>query len=476
VALGQVFRDLGPAIARFLPARDVLIAGRISRNVNLAASPEQIRAAVGLIQARRSMEAFRATLAANNAVSKLQAQRMGVVIVRGDNFVSGNQSARSARGRAATGSDVSRIIEQRRTIPPSPVTIVHREDGHGTGAFWDHYTTQKMTGRNTLAVHPDAVTPSIVTHAANGNRGHNYRGAMPSSDPLPLPSEVGGGSGLLMIAGGNAGLESEQSRRHKDHTPTGDAAVRHGHRQALERELLRQARLTGRPVLAVCGGSWRLLETFGGQTRLVDPNTHQSRQMPYLRADGQVGGGSHIQEHGVRFATSTSILSGAMQTGGQPLPANVNSVHWAVADERRPRELTGVERLAPSSSTEPGRQMLQVTARGATEQERPYQGLSSTELQQRHRNAVEAFETRHGAPMLGLQWHPEAYNPDQPEYHANRNVMNFMARAGDAYEARRLTLRQFRFVSGLLEASGLAFTATNIKKMSLALAKLEGRQ
>jgi hypothetical protein len=120
--------------------------------------------------------------------------------------------------------------------------------------------------------------------------------------------------------------------------------------------------------------------------------------------------------------------------------------------------------------------MLQVTARGATEQERPYQGLSSTELQQRHRNAVEAFETRHGAPMLGLQWHPEAYNPDQPEYHANRNVMNFMARAGDAYEARRLTLRQFRFVSGLLEASGLAFTATNIKKMSLALAKLVGRQ
>jgi hypothetical protein len=198
--------------------------------------------------------------------------------------------------------------------------------------------------------------------------------------------------------------------------------------------------------------------------------------MPFLRADGLVGGGSHIREHGLRIGDDRSVLSAAMQSGTRTnLPTSVNSVHWAVADERRRNELTGVARLPSSSLTESGEQMLQVTARGVTSQRRPYPGLSQAELQERHRYAVEAFETRHGAPMLGLQWHPEAYNPNQPEYHANRNVLNFMAGAGDAYEARRSVTRRFEFIRGLLAASGLPLTPQNVAMMSRQLAKLEGQ-
>jgi gamma-glutamyl-gamma-aminobutyrate hydrolase PuuD len=476
-ALAQVFQTVGPQLAGFLPAQDLLNARRLSRNVTLAATPQQVRNAVKVVHERKQFEAFRAVLAANNEVNVTRAANMRVVIVDGNNRVQGAQPLRSPASRAKVAALVSHAIENRRRKVHSPVTIVHREEGRGTGAFWDHYTTQKMTGRPTLALHPAEVKPTIVSHVeGTEKRGHNYRGAMPVTAPSTISSEFGSGSGLLMIAGTNVGLESEQPRRHREHTPTREAAVRHSRREQLERELLREARLTGRPVLAVCGGSWRLLEAYGGQTRLVDANTHQSRVMPFLRADGLVGGGSHIREHGLRIGDDRSVLSAAMQSGTRTnLPTSVNSVHWAVADERRRNELTGVARLPSSSLTESGEQMLQVTARGVTSQRRPYPGLSQAELQERHRYAVEAFETRHGAPMLGLQWHPEAYNPNQPEYHANRNVLNFMAGAGDAYEARRSVTRRFEFIRGLLAASGLPLTPQNVAMMSRQLAKLEGQ-
>lgn len=57
---------------------------------------------------------------------------------------------------------------------------------------------------------------------------------------------------------------------------------------------------------------------------------------------------------------------------------------------------------------------------------------------------VEAVETKYGAPILLVLWHPEAYAVQEnrstvPEDHSrfHQNLIRFMAQAGDACYARR---------------------------------------
>lgn len=61
---------------------------------------------------------------------------------------------------------------------------------------------------------------------------------------------------------------------------------------------------------------------------------------------------------------------------------------------------------------------------------------------------VEAFETKNGAPTLGIQWHPEAYCRYKEgnkiySHSKQRNILEFMAKAGVAYAARRRLVKEF---------------------------------
>jgi len=368
--------------------------------------------------------------------------------------------------RARVAYQISRRIEAQRHQLASPVTIAYREDDWGGGAFWDHYTTQKMTGRDTVALHLAAVKPFIPTGAELEWTKHHYEDGLPRSVSSSLSS--GGGEGLLMIAGSNIGLESEQPKRNPAHSPEDERARRHAARQLLERDALWDARHTGRPVLAVCGGSWRLLEAFGGRTRALEPETHQSRQGPYIRQHGSIA--VTAKEHGVSFTPNT-ILSGALTGRDTALPGRVNSVHWAAADESRPGRLKDVE-INPSMPKRTNK-LLEVTARGITGEAmyanldekkllRKY-GLTEKQVKKRDPHSVEAFETRHGAPMLGVQWHPEAYNESQTEYAANRNLMNYMARAGDAFDARRAMVRQAQTMFDAADAKEVRIVPSFVK-------------
>lgn len=300
---------------------------------------------------------------------------------------------------------------------PAGVTIAHREDARGAGAFWDHFTVRRALDRATTASYHAHQNTDIVPNPEG--KGGRYSGPMPGGNP---PVHTDEGQGLLFIPGGNYGLETEKPTRDPAHRPSGDAMTRQGHRAEHERELLRRARLTGRPVLAVCGGSWRLLEAFGGTTRRVQTHTHQTRIMPYLTTTGQIA--RVASEHPITILPDT-MLSKVFRSKQGDVPGIVNTAHWAVAEEPRRGVLAGVD-------TEPV-PPLAVSAR-APSSTPPYMGDGTEE---RNWGSVEGFETTHGAPMMGIQWHPEAYNPGDLHTEANRSILSWMAKAGDAYEARR---------------------------------------
>ncbi|HEY4146939.1 gamma-glutamyl-gamma-aminobutyrate hydrolase family protein [Pinirhizobacter sp.] len=333
----------------------------------------------------------------------------------------------SEGARKLRSSEVSMKLAAHNPIKRQPITISHREDAHGAGAFWDHYTIRSTTGRSTEISHHQGVTPTL--QAPGEQTKGRYKGELPGGRP---DSDTHPGKGLLFIPGGNYGLDSE-TPRNREHVPEGSAAVRHGRRVSHEKELLKQAKLTGRPVLGICGGSWRVLESYGGSTRGVKPKTHQTRIMPYLTTKGVVA--KVASEHGVQVQPGT-MLSSVFKDDHQLTPDKVNTAHWAVAEEQRPGRLKGVTRIGPEKAP-----LLTVSARGGTPHDPPYLNKPGKVSKQ----SVEAFESRHGAPVMGIQWHPEAYGTGFPatQSQANKRLLTWMARAGDAYEARRDMTAEF---------------------------------
>ena len=340
---------------------------------------------------------------------------------------------RSDGARKIRSSEVSAKLTAKNPIKRQPITISHREDAHGAGAFWDHYTVRTTTGRSTDISHHRDVLPTLE---APGEKTHGrYKGTMPGRRP---DSSRHPGKGLLFIAGGNFGLDSE-TPRNREHVAEGSTAVRHGRRVSHEKDLLKQAQLTGRPVVGICGGSWRVLESYGGSTRGVKPKTHQTRVMPYLTTKGVVA--KVASEHDVQVQPGT-MLSSVFKDDHQHTPDKVNSAHWAVAEEHSPGRLKGVPRVGPRKAP-----LLTVSARGGTPHDPPYLNKTGNVSKQ----SVEAFESRHGAPVMGIQWHPEAYGTGFPasQTQANKRLLTWMAKAGDAYEARRDMTAEFGRWAGM---------------------------
>lgn len=340
---------------------------------------------------------------------------------------------RSDSSRKIISSKVSTKLAARNPINRQPITISHREDAHGAGAFWDHYTVRTTTGRSTDITHHRKVAPTL--EAPGEKTGGRYKGALPGGRPA---SGTHPGQGLLFIAGGNYGLDSE-TPRNREHIATGGSVKRHGRRVSHEQDLLKQAQLTGRPVLGICGGSWRVLESYGGSTRGVKPKTHQTRVMPYLTTKGVVA--KVASEHDVQVQPGT-MLSSVFKDDHQHTPDKVNSAHWAVAEEQNPGRLKGVTRVGPRRMP-----LLTVSARGGTSNDPPYLNQPGKVSRQ----SVEAFESRHGAPVMGIQWHPEAYGSGFPasQTQANKRLLTWMAKAGDAYEARRDMTAEFGRWAGM---------------------------
>lgn len=142
-------------------------------------------------------------------------------------------------------------------------------------------------------------------------------------------------------------------------------------RHAYEQALVKEARSIGMPTLAVCGGSRAFAKAFGAQeTRLSKSQRRIHKQK------------TSSQAHGLSFPEPHSILGGASPTPGTL--DQINSTHEKIAD------LSTVDMLPTSSiGIDTPEQELRVTATDEA-------------------NNPEGFETRYGAPMVGVTSHPEA--------------------------------------------------------------------
>ncbi|MET3130747.1 anthranilate/para-aminobenzoate synthase component II [Oxalobacteraceae bacterium GrIS 1.11] len=163
----------------------------------------------------------------------------------------------------------------------------------------------------------------------------------------------------------------------------------HTSRAKYELALIDIARNRGIPILAICAGSWRLLEGYGGQVRTLRIGAGQRDKH---KAPGQDVWGT---SHSVDLSRGTMLRS---LHGGAPNGRleTVNSTHWAVACARHAEnELVMNPNAAINTNRADPHRFLEIAAWA----DDPVEAT------------VEAFESRQGAPAMGIQWHPETYLP-----------------------------------------------------------------
>lgn len=301
--------------------------------------------------------------------------------------------------------------------PKAAITISYRNDQGKRmhGAFYDHYTIRKVTDHETkiaIAAEQSFVTLKEFhdhTTFVLGIGKNAYQRIMPEiSDNLT--------EGLLFVPG--------HPRDDKD-------IVRKHH----EDKLIHQAYYRGQPILAVCAGSWRLWEKHGGTTRPIEGHNYSS--MPYIVADGSIG--NNVEIHSIQLKQDT-LLAGAMNPKKLTVTPflRVNSVHGEVPNEKLVPPLLEISAIAINDHG-----LAPKKNRG---------GL----IMEPEAGSIEAFESNYGAPHIGVVWHPEAYYKNtggiDTESKKHLNLIEYMAKAGDAYQAKRRMLQEFnqKASSGLL--------------------------
>lgn len=300
-------------------------------------------------------------------------------------------------------------------LEQAPIHIPIRgsaDEKDAKGTHFDHYVVQRATGHLSKAVVPAGTAyPSDALKSYTKQISY----ALPygeGSRVLPVQATDDDG-GLLIIPGRMRDRENDPQREQQ------------------ERELLRKAFLRGQPVLGICAGSWRIWSVlcqleYDATFRktcddgVIDVEDHAaSRMMSVSNNTGNVV--YNIELHGVDIE-ETSLLH-SMMGKKAPTGLNVNSVHWKSPDKSKKPNNVNIVGIATEGT--------------AKETKNRHGDIINSEV-----GAVEAFETVFGAPILGVQWHPEAYNPGgiNGDYHLN--ILRWMAKAGDAYAQKRRILKQ----------------------------------
>jgi gamma-glutamyl-gamma-aminobutyrate hydrolase PuuD len=263
----------------------------------------------------------------------------------------------------------------------------------------------------------------------------------PGGDPGPGPVEPV--KGTMEKRAYNLAY-SEWQRQNKEYKPkkqSYDAAVakyqrikgEHDSRAAYELKLIAMARTRGIPTIAICAGSWRLLEAYGGEVETLPEAERALHKAPEQGDTWKIGHGIKVEEE--------SLLGG--MTGGGMM-TDVNSTHWAVASTTESGRLR--QRANAPAELDPG-ELLDVSAvaTGMALGPPPATATDKRKETELPTESVEAFESRMGVPTLGIQWHPEAYLPGMqgeqsgsPEaQQQSRAIFSAMAQAAAASGGRR---------------------------------------
>lgn len=273
------------------------------------------------------------------------------------------------------------------------------------GAFFDHYCMRRITKHDTEIVVKAGESTIRFQEFTTRSTVHTlgFGDAIGEKIVPAISNENSDHAGLLIIPG----------RSRDGENPS---------RDNFEQQLIRDALKRGRPILSICAGSWQLWKAFGGNIRDVTDHTYAS--MPRIVTDGSVG--NNVQIHSIKL--NPSIVKSAMKATSDKV--RVNSVHWAAPDERNIPDFLEVSAVStPDDKLVPPRNR---------------QG----EVMRSESGVIEAFETKYGAPVIGIQWHPEAYYQTKthvdPAAQQHLNLIKYMVLAGDAYCAKRAMLKEFK--------------------------------
>ena len=290
----------------------------------------------------------------------------------------------------------------------STISISFRMEGKeslGKAAFYDHYTLQKHTGFQTKVV-------SSPDKAINTDVLFDYISSKPNfMKHTPLTSSSIDG-GLLYIPGMTRDSYNKQSNSHKV-------------RIEFEKNIIKDALLRGQPILAVCAGSWTLWEAMGGKIKSVADHNYGGG-MPRISNKNKITHNKAV--HRLELCRDTlpyNIFTNNYEV--DLINISVNSHHW----------------MAPDELTTP--ENIEISARAIKDPEITIKTRQGIKMEPEE-NITEAFTTIYGAPVMGIQWHPEAYNWNCSANNDlfNHKILTFMAQSGKAYQAKQVLLEELK--------------------------------
>ena len=261
----------------------------------------------------------------------------------------------------------------------------------------------------------------------------------------------------------------------------------HVSRAGYELRLLGVARNRGIPILAVCAGSWRLLESYGGKVRTLEIVPRNKHKAANPKDTWKI-------ENSIRLVGAKMLIKlmeakryeSSQLTKVTPLPRitlttpegqtstlltggvhGINSTHWAVAS-------TSPTTPQITLTTPEGQTSVLVERQLASGTGNPSQLLEISAVDP-DTDTVEAFESLYGAPTMGIQWHPESYLPGMMGEHAGTEEAQVLSKAlFELMGFAAQTAKRRSNLSAALNIEGQAFDLLCECARSMALKKMVG--
>ncbi|KAJ3217358.1 hypothetical protein HDU67_008060 [Dinochytrium kinnereticum] len=319
----------------------------------------------------------------------------------------------------------------------SYVDILYREDKDGKGAIFDHHRLREVTGLPTRAVFYyddeekslNAERVFLGAHQAWGytfqfdpppcihffryraNGGARDRDAPPNElvkHERKMLMEPGGG---LFVFPGKHGWTKMGVNEGFDRQVT---------------ELFKVLKGIGRPVLAICASTLVLGRT--DHWEIENLTGHSSGRSPQLNNEGGIVYNSLL--HGLDLVDGSLLDGLAKKKGFVREKLLVNSVHSYQLADRFPSNTAFFEVSARSTDGNEESHRHPMVKKGR------FRAFASG-------GVIEAIEARKGAPILGAQFHPEAFDSRSTPSNFGYFVIRAMAEAGCAYWAKRTLVGSF---------------------------------
>lgn len=272
------------------------------------------------------------------------------------------------------------------------IGITWRDDGSGKGAFWDHYTIQKMLRLPTAIINESTVKIGPVVKDRTRRQLHTlaqFQKTVDASFPVASVRHAKSLDNIVLIVIPGVDRRSDTPKR-----------------QWFEERLLCREYQRGRlPIVLLCGAMYRL-SALGIKIGAVSHHANNGG-MVRLNNNGKV-----VYNTSIHFV-ETGKGDRARAIWGKEQRFPVNSVHSdSVVDlAHRRGEFEIVARSTGACLTEKG------TVRKT-------RGKDIMEPQEGVIEAIVSKDTSR-APLVGVQWHPEAYGDDPNHYRLFSYALNY---------------------------------------------------